>query len=105
MSAGHDRFAALARPLLAREGIARGKMMGFPCLRSHGRFFASVHRDGSALIVKLPEERVKACIATGEGVPFAPNGRVFREWLAVPLSRADTWPAMLERALASLETP
>ena len=66
-------------------------MMGFACLRSRDRFFACLHRAGTHLIVKLPAARVQTAIAEGVGEPFAPNGRVFREWLAVPWSRGEHW--------------
>ena len=37
---GETYFWELAEPLLASEGVTRGTMMGFPCLRKHGAFFA-----------------------------------------------------------------
>ncbi len=48
-------------------------MMGFPCLRFAGAFFASCdHRTGD-LIVKLSRDRVAQLIAEGIGKPFAPG--------------------------------
>jgi hypothetical protein len=35
-------------------------------------------------LVKLPQPRVGQLIAAGHGEPFAPAGRVFREWVAIP---------------------
>jgi len=50
------RFWALAKPLLRRAGVTRSTMIGFPCLRLDGDFFASCdHRTGE-LVVKLNEE-------------------------------------------------
>jgi hypothetical protein len=93
-------FWDLAAPLLAREGVSDGTMMGFPCLRVRGAFFASCdHRSGD-LIVKLPRERVAALIAAGEGLPFAPAGRVFKEWLLVPDRDEARWEALLTDAYA-----
>ena len=97
---GHDQFWAHAEPLLTRADVARSTMMGFPCLRRSGKYFASIHRTGEAMIVKLPAARVQDAIAAGEGEAFAPNGRVFKEWLAIPTAQADTWPALLEEAYA-----
>lgn len=57
--------------------------MGHPCLRADGLFFASGARAGDALVVKLPEARVEAEIAAGRGIPFAPAGKPFRQWLEV----------------------
>lgn len=93
-------FWDLAAPLLAREGVSDGTMMGFPCLRVRGAFFASCdHRTGD-LIIKLPRERVAALIAAGAGQPFAPAGRVFKEWLLVPDRDEARWEAHLAEAYA-----
>jgi hypothetical protein len=73
-------------------------MMGLPCLRIDGDFFASATGDGGALLVKLPAERVRAAVEAGEGENFAPAGRVFREWLAIPLEREEDWEDYLEEA-------
>ncbi|MEO6487394.1 MAG: hypothetical protein ABIO78_05540 [Thermoanaerobaculia bacterium] len=72
--------------------------MGFPCLRREGAFFASLEPATNALIVKLPADRVTVLIHTGTGEPFAPNGRVFREWIAIPNPRRRTWTKLLEEA-------
>ena len=56
----HAHFWSLSEPLLAEDGIARGTMMGLPCLRVDGQFFASVEHKGTRLIVKLPKARVAA---------------------------------------------
>jgi hypothetical protein len=97
---GADLFEELARPLLKRRQVTRGTMMGFPCLRAKGGFFACVHHDGTNLIVKLPANRVNEAVASGEGEPFAPAGRVFREWLEVPLARSASWNDLLAEAYA-----
>ena len=76
-------------------------MMGFPCLRLHGRFFASVDRRTQALLVKLPADRVAALVASGEGEPFAPAGRVFREWVAFPRTDRRRWRSLLGRPSGS----
>ena len=53
-------------------------MMGFPCLRIDGAFFASLdHRTGH-LIIKLPADRVDELVDVGTGQSFAPNGRRFK---------------------------
>jgi len=81
----------LAGPLLARPGVERSTMMGLPCLRIHGAFFACCDRRTGDLLVKLPEARVDELIAAGRGHAFAPAGRRFREWAAVPPER---WRAL-----------
>jgi hypothetical protein len=49
--------------------------------------------------VKLPAERVDALLAAGRAQPFAPAGRRFREWAAVPAARSRTWRRLLDDAL------
>lgn len=93
-------FWALAERLLAEPPVNRGTMMGFPCLRFDGRFFASIDRDSKDLVVKLPAARVEGLIASGQGTVFAPNHRVFREWVAVPVPDRDLWAALLDEAMA-----
>lgn len=93
-------FWSLAAALLARPGVTRSTMMGFPCLRVEGRFFASFDRRTDTLVIKLAEADVAALLAAGEGLPFAPNGRVFREWVAISAAQRPRWPDYLERAWA-----
>lgn len=97
---GIELFSRLSRRLCRKPDVAVGTMMGFPCLRADGKFFASLNREASELIVKLPEGRVKQAVKTREGLAFAPNGRVFREWLAIPVERAEDWSRYLREAHA-----
>jgi hypothetical protein len=94
-----DRFWDLAEALLlTRVGVTRSTMMGFPCLRLNGGFFASLDRKNGQLVVKLPAERVTGLVTTGAALPFAPNGRTFREWAAISPSASETWAGLLEEA-------
>jgi len=95
---GHDRFWQLAEDFLARPGCTKSTMMGYPCLRRDGTFFACVHRDGSALIVKMSRADVKRVVDAGDAQPFAPNGRVFREWAAIPLDLSPSWAERMQEA-------
>lgn len=91
----HDATAAA----LARPGVATGTMMGFPCLRVDGAFFASCdHRTGD-LVVKLPRGRVAQLIETGVGRPFAPAGRTFREWVLIADRDEARWVGLIDEAL------
>jgi hypothetical protein len=96
-------FWDAAKPALNREGVHTGTMMGFPCLRLRGDFFASSDRESGDLIVKLPEARVKALIADGEAIAFAPNGRTFREWARIQDRDPARWRRMIDEALAFAE--
>lgn len=74
-------------------------MMGFPCLRLGGEFFASCdHRSGD-LVIKLDEQHVTRLLERGDAEPFAPNGRRFRAWASIPFSRQRSWARLLEQAL------
>ena len=53
---GEERFWKLAEPLLRRAGVTRSTMMGFPCLRLDGDFFASCDSRSGALVIKLNEQ-------------------------------------------------
>jgi hypothetical protein len=97
---GEERFWELAEPFLVRPEVTRSTMMGFPCLRVRGQFFASTDRANGNLLVKLPEERVDELVAEGRAEPFAPAGRRFREWAAVPFTRSRSWRKLLDEAHA-----
>jgi hypothetical protein len=97
---GEARFWDLAEPLLAQPAVERSTMMGLPCLRIHGAFFASCDSRTGDLLVKLPEARVDQLVDAGRAQPFAPAGRRFREWAAVAPERSRTWKRLLDEALA-----
>jgi hypothetical protein len=96
-------FWRLAECLLAEPGVTRSTMMGFPCLRAGGTFFASLERGTGNLIVKLPRARVQELVSTGTGLSFAPNGRVFREWVAMPAADPEAWSRLLAEARAFVD--
>ncbi len=98
-SSNEARFWSFADPLLVAPFVTRSTMMGFPCLRVSGRFFASFDRQTGALVVKLPAARVDELIASGQAQPFAPAGRRFREWTSIDASRRAQWSALLDEAL------
>ncbi len=98
-------FDELVGVMSEEHGAERGTMMGFPCLRKDGNFFASANHRSGDLIVKLPKDRVLALIDAGEGEAFAPNGRTFKEWVSIPSRDADHWRALAEEALAFVSAP
>ena len=55
---------------------------------------------GSGLVVKLPRTRVDTLIASGTGQPFAPAGKVFREWVSVPQRDRRRWRSLLREGIA-----
>jgi hypothetical protein len=95
-----DFFRQVSAAALDRRDVATGTMMGFPCLRVAGAFFASCdHRTGD-LIVKLPRHRVEQLITAGTGKPFAPAGRTFREWVLIDDRDPARWTELIDEALA-----
>lgn len=95
---GEEMFWDLVEPMYADPAVRRSTMMGLPCVRLDGRFFASLDRRTGALLVKLPHQRVTQLIANGHGEPFAPAGRVFREWVAIPRPERGQWRDLLAEA-------
>ena len=100
MNDARTLYDGLTDDLLYDPAVGRSTMMGYPCVRRAGRFFASFDTRAEALIVKLPGERVADLIADGTGEPFAPNGRAFREWVTIPEPDAAVWEQLLEEARA-----
>lgn len=95
-----ELFWDLAGPLILKGQADKSTMMGFPCLRTEGKFFASIERETNNLIVKVPAERVNELVERGEGKNFSPNGRVFREWVLFDQADESRWSAYLDEALA-----
>ena len=94
-------FWQLAGTLQAEDPrVAEGTIMNGRCLRVGKEFLALVDYKGSGLVVKLPRARVAALIASGVGQPFAPAGRVFKEWVSVPRPDRRRWLALLREGLA-----
>jgi hypothetical protein len=103
--APEELFWELVEPMLTDPAITRSTMMGLPCVRRDGRFFACLDRRGQALIVKLPRPRVTRLVQDGIGRPFAPAGKVFREWVALPDPDERLWQDLLAEARANAADP
>jgi hypothetical protein len=97
-------FWELGQALSTDNSVTRSTMMGLPCLRVDGRFFASFEPRTNSLVVKLPAARVDQLIESGHAEPFAPAGRRFREWAAIDPSRLGDWSSLLDEALAFVAT-
>ena len=95
---GSEVYASLVGEYLKRDGTATSTMMGFPCLRRDGAFFASLEPKTESLILKLPAQRVIQLIELGAGYAFAPNGRTFREWIALDAAAPSSWRLLTEEA-------
>jgi len=94
-----DLYDELTDDLLYDPAIGRATMMGYPCVRLAGRFLASYDDKAGCLVVKLPRERVTELVENGLGDPFAPAGKVFREWVSIPTVDRSLWQTLLGEAV------
>ena len=94
-----ELYDELTDDLLYDPAIGRATMMGYPCVRLAGRFLASYDDKARRLVVKLPRQRVAELIETGDGEPFAPAGKVFREWVSIPAVDRGLWQQVLAEAV------
>jgi hypothetical protein len=97
---GEERFRSIRQGYVDRGGVTTGTGFGGnDGLRIDGRIFAMVVRG--ELVVKLPRARAAAMTERLEARPFEPGtGRVMREWVSVPVDRADAWPGLVDEAFA-----
>jgi hypothetical protein len=96
-----ELFWRLAAELMRRDPrIEEGAIMKGRCLRVGGEFLALVDYKGSGLVVKLPRARVEKLVEAGVGNPFAPAGKVFKEWLSVPKPDRALWRKLLGEGIA-----
>jgi hypothetical protein len=93
-----DLFWEVSAAALAHGDVATGTMMGLPCLRVSGAFFATRDHRSGALIVKLPRDRVRQLVQAGAGKPFAPAGKPFREWILIGDRDPARWAALIDEA-------
>ena len=95
-----QRYERLALAFVSRPGVTReGSGFGSGSLKVAGRMFASLSKRGE-FIVKLPQSRVDALVASGDGVRFDPgHGRLMKEWLAVWPDSSLDWERLADEAL------
>jgi len=76
--------------------------MGHHCLRATrgSGFVATIERSSGNLVVKLPKDRVSGLIDSEQGLAFAPAGKVFSEWVAIPEYSAERWTELIEESIA-----
>jgi hypothetical protein len=61
---GEELFWDLVEPMYTDPAVHRSTMMGLPCVRLDGRFFASLDRRTHALLVKPSRGSAAACSAS-----------------------------------------
>ncbi len=79
--------------------VEEGTIMGGRCARVAGEFLGLVDFKGSGLVVKLPKSRVAELIEQGVGQPFAPAGKVFKEWVSIPKRDRRRWRSLLQEGI------
>ena len=96
-----DLFWELIDELRAEDPrVEEGTIMGGRCARVAGEFLGLVDFKGSGLVVKLPKARVAELIEQGHGRPFAPAGKVFKEWVSIPTRDRRRWRSLLKEGIA-----
>ncbi len=97
----HEVFWELIDELQTEDPrVEEGTIMGGRCARVGGEFLGLVDFKGSGLVVKLPRARVAELIDQGIGRPFAPAGKVFKEWVAIPELDRRLWRSLLREGVA-----
>lgn len=97
-SEAEERFERLTSRFISEPTVSQGTGFGSsPGLRVRGKIFAML--AGSALVVKLPRDRVDGIVASGVAVRFDPgHGRKMKEWVKVPVGMADDWEQLATEA-------
>ena len=97
MPTADDLFWDVAAQLYGQPGVLEGTIFGFRCLRVN-EAFVGMPANGN-LWVKLPEQRVSDLIESGVGEVCAPNGRPFREWVAISGHDEKLWLDLLNDSI------
>lgn len=99
--ADDNNFDEACESLIAEGLIIEGTIMSSRCVRTpEGEFVAMPHHKGPGLVVKLHRDQVAEMIAAGEGQPFAPAQKVFKEWVLVEAHDESRWQELLRQAVA-----
>lgn len=102
MTAADAAFDDLA-DVLVPEGARRGKMMGRPMLSLGGKMFACLSEGMLALKLGAGSDSHTAALALPGAVLFVPGkGRVFKDWVSLPVEQADEWERFAVDAMEGL---
>jgi hypothetical protein len=59
-------------------------------LKTKKKMFAMLNKGN--YVLKLPKDRVKELINSGEGQPYDPGtGKFMKEWVIIPIEHSDKW--------------
>ncbi|MFD9622031.1 hypothetical protein ACFWB2_32845 [Streptomyces virginiae] len=98
-----DLFDEIATDLAPR-GATAGAMFGKRALKAHGKAFACLKDDLLAFRLGDGTPAHTQALTLDEAELFDPSGkhRPFKDWVAIPIAHAETWPHYAETALNSL---
>jgi len=80
-------------------GAEQSTMMGTPCLRYKGQFFAMMFEKEDALIIKVSKARVLELIENGLGREFNFTKKKFKEWVLIPETYENQYETLMLEAL------
>ncbi len=89
----------LAFKFVDAHGAEESTMMGTPCLRYKGQFFAMMFEKEDALIIKVREARVLELIENGIGREFNFTKKKFKEWVLIPKIHENQYETLMLEAL------
>ena len=97
-----ERFAAIVGEFLNHPGVtppSDGKRFGSAGLKIQNKIFAMLVRG--RLVVKLPQERVDALVAVGDGERYDPrhDGRLMKEWISLAPTFQGEWLPLAREAM------
>jgi len=98
-----DRYGTLVDTLMSNAAVTLGspgkKGFGSSALQVNGKIFAML--AAGTLVIKLPQRRVDALVAAGNGMRFHPrhDGRLMKEWLAVSPTLEEGWLPLAQEAM------
>ena len=96
-------FDRLSDELIDAGEAQPGTMMGFPCLKVKGSYFACKDKTSGTLIVRLTEKRVKDLVSSGEARVFTPAGQPFKRWARMEVFDESLWRGVLREAKKLVE--
>lgn len=93
-----ERYATLVEILRSNPAVTQSKRKGFGSgLRINNKVFAMLVKG--RLVVKLPQQRVDALIASGEGDYYEHHGPPMKEWVVVIPEFEEQWLSLAEEAM------
>jgi len=88
-----DEFSKLMDHFLKMKDV---KKQG-NSLKYKTKMFAMLNKE--RFVVKLPEDRVKSLISSGDGLPFdVGTGKPQREWVIIPMETFEKWISFAQEA-------